>query len=91
MLSNNEWKLLDELIKILIPIESATEFLGGQKYSTLSLIFPTIQTLEYEYTPNLRDEIDNGENDGMFLIIFLINFNVNYMLICFLIITRGFK
>ena len=60
MLDDNEWKLLDELIKLLILIESATEFLGGQKYSTLSLIFPTIQTLEYEYTLNLRDEINDG-------------------------------
>ena len=64
MLDDNGWKLLDKLIKLLIPIESATEFLGGQKYSTLSLIFPTIQTLEYEYTPNLRGEINNG-NNGM--------------------------
>ena len=62
MLDDNEWNLLDELIKLLIPIESATEFLGGQKYSTLSLIFPTIQTLEFEYTPNLSEI--NG-NNGM--------------------------
>ena len=64
MLNNDEWKLLDELIKILIPIESATEFLGGQKYSTLSLIFPTIQTLEYEYTPNLYDETNDNDNEN---------------------------
>jgi hypothetical protein len=60
MLNDNEWKLLDELIRLLIPIESATEFLGGQKYSTLSLIFPTIQTLKYEYAPDLHDENDDG-------------------------------
>jgi hypothetical protein len=63
MLDDNEWSLLDELIKLLIPIESATVFLGGQKYSTFSLIFPTIQTLEYKYTPNLREKTNNG-NDG---------------------------
>ena len=62
MLDDNEWNLLDELIKLLIPIESATEFLEDQKYSTLSLIFPTIQTLEFEYTPNLSEI--NG-NNGM--------------------------
>jgi len=52
MLNDNEWNLLDKLIELLIPIERATEFLGGQKYCTLSLIFPTIQTLKFEYTPD---------------------------------------
>ena len=32
MLNDNEWNLLDKLIELLIPIERATEFLGGQKY-----------------------------------------------------------
>ena len=69
MLNENEWNLLDELIKLLIPIESATEFLGGQKYSTLFLIYPTIQTLEYEYTPNLQNfcnEINNNGDNGKY-------------------------
>ena len=79
MLNENEWNLLDELIKLLIPIESATEFLGGQKYSTLSLIYPTIQTLEYEYTPNLQNfcnEINNNGDNGKynFLIINLLQY-----------------
>lgn len=63
MLNDNEWTLLNKLIELLIPIESATEFLGGQKYSTLSLIFPVIQTLKYEYTPDLYDENNDNENN----------------------------
>ena len=50
MCNDDEWNLLDKLIELLIPIERATEFLEGQKYCTLSLIFPTIQTLKFEYT-----------------------------------------
>ena len=52
MLNDNEWNLLNKLIELLIPIERATEFLEGQKYCTFSLIFPTIQTLKFEYTPD---------------------------------------
>ena len=65
MCNDNKWNLLDKLIEILIPIERATEFLGGQKYCTLSLIFPTIQTLKFEYTPDpniaLIERNDNGK------------------------------
>ena len=52
MLEEIEWIFLDRLINLFIPIEDATEFLGGQKYCTLSLIFPTIQALKFEYVPN---------------------------------------
>ena len=52
MLSDFEWKLLDKLIETLTPIESATQFLGGQKYCTLSLIFSSIQILKFDYTPD---------------------------------------
>ncbi|CAG8686845.1 9811_t:CDS:2, partial [Dentiscutata heterogama] len=44
-----EWDLLDHLIDLFKPIEEATEWLGGQKYCTLSLIYPTIQALKYDY------------------------------------------
>jgi hypothetical protein len=44
-----EWDLLNQLIKVFKPIEEATEWLGGQKYCTLSLIYPTIQALKYDY------------------------------------------
>ena len=42
MFNDNEWNLLDKLIEFLILIERTTEFLGGQKYCTFSLIFSTI-------------------------------------------------
>ncbi|CAG8691931.1 16253_t:CDS:2, partial [Dentiscutata heterogama] len=44
-----EWDLLDQLIELFRPIEEAMEWLSGQKYCTLSLIFPTIQVLKCDY------------------------------------------
>src|SRR5205823_7078894 len=63
MLREIEWNFLDKLIDLFIPIEDATEFLGGQKYCTLSLIFPTIQALKFEYIPNpLISTLQQEEN-----------------------------
>ena len=56
MLKDYEWDLLNKLIELLKPIEDATEFLGGQKYCTLSLIYPTIQVLKYFYADNSEKE-----------------------------------
>jgi hypothetical protein len=78
MLNDNEWNLLDKLIELLIPIERATEFLGGQKYCTLSLIFPTIQTLKFEYTPDPNIAMPERNNNGKFNYFFNNYFNINY-------------
>jgi hypothetical protein len=63
MLKAYEWNLLDKLIELFEPIEDATEFLGGQKYCTLSLIYPTIQALKYSYADNSNNE-NGGNGDG---------------------------
>ena len=78
MLNNNEWNLLDKLIELLIPIERATEFLGGQKYCTLSLIFPIIQTLKFEYTPDPNIAMPERNNNGKFNYFFNNYFNIKY-------------
>jgi hypothetical protein len=63
-LSDYEWKLLNELIKIFEPIKEATEWLGGQKYCTLSLIYPSIYALKYDYIPEEDEEnTENEENE----------------------------
>jgi hypothetical protein len=66
MLNTSEWNLLDKLIELFKPIEDATEFLGGQKYCTLSLIYPTIQALKYSYAiksnDNNKDNNEKNEN-----------------------------
>ncbi|CAG8537510.1 4684_t:CDS:2, partial [Racocetra fulgida] len=73
--TDEEWDLLDQLIELFKPIEEATEWLSDQKYCTLSLIFPTIQVLKYDYIiieENSEDEteeepeiedIDDDTND----------------------------
>ncbi|CAG8644375.1 19480_t:CDS:2, partial [Racocetra persica] len=56
-----EWDLLDQLIELFKPIEEVMEWLSGQKYCILSLIFPTIQVLKYDYIiieENSKDETE---------------------------------
>jgi len=54
-----EWKLLEELCKLFQPIENATTFLGGEKYCTISLIYPTLESIKFYYTP-LSEEGEEG-------------------------------
>jgi hypothetical protein len=66
-----EWDLLSQLIEVFKPIEEATEWLGGQKYCTLSSIYPIIQALKYDYISysievdeDLEMDIDEREKEG---------------------------
>ncbi|CAG8632092.1 9062_t:CDS:2, partial [Gigaspora rosea] len=45
-------------------IQACNKILSGGKYSTLSLMYPTIRELQNQYIVNLHsDEISNSEND----------------------------
>lgn len=58
-----EWELLKKLCKLFQPIECATTFLGGEKYCTISLIYPALESIRFYYTPL----IGNGsESDFIF-------------------------
>ena len=46
MLTSNEWDLLQELISILGPFEEATQYLGGEKYITHSIMHPIIKEIK---------------------------------------------
>ncbi len=62
-LKDYEWDFLNKLIEVFKPIEEATEWLGGQKYCTLSLMYPVIHALKYDYIPIINDdEIINKES-----------------------------
>src|SRR5688572_8196937 len=74
MCNDNKWNLLDKLIKLLIPIERAIEFLGRQKCCTLSLIFSMIQTLKFEYTPDPNITLIERNVNGKLL--FYVNYNL---------------
>ena len=46
MLTSDEWKFLQELISILGPFEEATQYLGGEKYVTYSIMHPMIKEIK---------------------------------------------
>lgn len=46
MLTSNEWDLLQQLISILGPFEEATQYLGGEKYVTHSIMHPIIKEIK---------------------------------------------
>ncbi|GBB99410.1 hypothetical protein RclHR1_03510004 [Rhizophagus clarus] len=60
-LKDCEWKLLEELCKLFQPIERATTFLGGEKYCTISLIYSTLESIRFYYTPLIEDDDENEE------------------------------
>ena len=45
MPSNSDWDVIEELIKVLKPFQVATTVFSGQKYVTVSLVFPVITSL----------------------------------------------
>jgi zinc finger BED domain-containing protein 1 (E3 SUMO-protein ligase ZBED1) len=45
-LTSDEWEMVEETIRILAPFEAATRMLSGSKYTTLSLVYPTIAILK---------------------------------------------
>ncbi|CAG8662026.1 13475_t:CDS:2, partial [Dentiscutata heterogama] len=42
LLSTKEWNSLDELAKLLHPFTQATGYIGGNQYSTLGIMIPTL-------------------------------------------------
>jgi hAT family C-terminal dimerisation region len=46
MLSSDEWELLQELVITLGPFEEATNYLGGEKYITHSIMIPIIEQIK---------------------------------------------
>ena len=56
-LTAEDWQMLEELIDLLAPVESATRILCGQKYSTVSMIIPIIKgLLSYLTTMQLNSQ-----------------------------------
>lgn len=63
-LKDYEWNLLDKLIDVFKPIEEAIDWLGKQKYCTLSLIYPVILALKDDYIPDISIEDDENMEIG---------------------------
>ena len=63
-LKDYEWDLLNKLIEIFKPIEEAIEWLGGQKYYTLSLMYSAICILKYDYILDISLEDEESMKSG---------------------------
>jgi len=46
MLNSDEWELLQQLVITLGPFEEATNYLGGKKYVTHSIMYPTLKQIK---------------------------------------------
>ncbi|CAG8837387.1 19719_t:CDS:1, partial [Cetraspora pellucida] len=47
LLSNEEFNVVQALVKLLCPFDKATEILSRSNYATLSIMVPTIEELVY--------------------------------------------
>ena len=47
-ISREQWFLLQNVCKLLIPFDSATNILSGEKYPTWSLTFPVLREIKIE-------------------------------------------
>ena len=61
MLEDNEWLLLNELVNILEPFDELTSYFSGIKYTTLSVINPSIEALKFEFADG--STLTSGELD----------------------------
>ncbi|CAG8560699.1 6805_t:CDS:2, partial [Acaulospora morrowiae] len=53
-LTEDEWNCITELVSLLCPFAEAIKFLGGSTYSTLSILYPTIQSLFNHLQSNIQ-------------------------------------
>jgi len=66
MLTKDEWKLIQDLLQVLGPIEEVTTFLGGSFYVTHSIMNRLIKQLMQKFTPDIEEpdttNFDNYED-----------------------------
>jgi hypothetical protein len=63
LLSDEEWKLIEELVNILSHFDTITTTLSGKNFVTLSLIFPLISYLK-KMLSNILINDDDHDNDN---------------------------
>ncbi|PKC05692.1 hypothetical protein RhiirA5_378425, partial [Rhizophagus irregularis] len=54
MLSDDEWKLIEDLLNLLSIFEDVTRLLSGAKYCTISLMYPAIAALISSIKPGTQ-------------------------------------
>lgn len=58
-LTENEWRLLDNLILLLKPFYEATTIFSGSSYPTHNLIYPTMRLLIKKFAPSYEQTEDD--------------------------------
>lgn len=66
MLSEDEWKLMQQLTKLLQPFYDASKLLGGEKYATASFIYYVVATLQIKVIPRETETVDLTNDDDAF-------------------------
>jgi len=59
LLTQEEWEIIEELIKILDPFEEATEKLSGDQYPTISFLFVMVHAISARI-PKILSHIRNS-------------------------------
>src|SRR5581483_9354622 len=67
MLSDDEWKLMQQITKLVHkPFYDATKSLGGKKYATASFMYYVVATLQVKVIPNEIETIDLTDDSDAF-------------------------
>jgi hypothetical protein len=66
MLSDDEWKLMEKLTRLLQPFYDATKLLGGEKYATASFMYYVVATLQIKVMPKDIETVDLTNDDNAF-------------------------
>jgi len=64
-LTENEWQEMDKLIKVLEDFAEATEYLGGSKYTTISLMYSILTVISQKILPDDDSDDDLDDNFNM--------------------------
>jgi len=68
MLCENEWRFMEDLIKLFAPFDELTTYFSGNDYVTISSILPLIESLKTVYEDKLLELSGSDDLTGMFLL-----------------------
>jgi hypothetical protein len=61
LLTDAEWVAVGELVDLLKPFDDVTNYISGSTYPTMSVIFPTMETLKQTFLSEASDESSRQE------------------------------
>jgi hypothetical protein len=63
LLTDDKWKLLDQLVNLLMPFEEATREFSGNSYITLSQVIPIIKEMIFDLATEVLSNNDDFLNE----------------------------